>query len=171
MIRISPVFNLGENPQAVLSTMAVILLLPTLFLFLTGCDSGGADPKEKNYAGTYTGTGTIRIVSGTLAGNEVKQFYTLKVTQSGKTVTISGSFITDGVEEEFSADTGTVSETGVFTSNNPVDAVIEEDAVCGRIEVTRGSLVFVDNELRLSGGYRTENCGRWTLSAVLKRQR
>ena len=148
-----------------LKRFSFFFILPLLTLI--ACDSGGDNDDDKNYAGTYKGTGTY-VYNWLDASISVDM--SIRVIQSGNEVTITGSVTAQGQTTQLDAITGTVNSTGFLTvtGNGTYDGL--EIPGCGAVTPVSGSLVFSSGSVRVTESANVSNCGLLSFSATLRKQ-
>ena len=146
---------------------ALWLLVACLSLTVSACGGSPNQPSDQypNVAGTYRGTLQFSV-DGQLNENHDAE---LVVQQNGSEVTLSysilafGSTLRDGV-------TGTISRTGLFTaSSSDGGPTTVYTNGCGYVASQSQTLTFTGNNATFSLYMRTDTCGLWSWSGILRR--
>ena len=145
------------------------VLILTLVISACGDDGGPTTPSGPQYpqvAGTYSGPLTVSfsIVSDTLTGS-----MRMVVVQAGAQLTVTGSLTFLGETVDLPAVTGTVNETGFFTTSAGGFTGAVSDETCGTLTTTSDTLTFSGSTARISESATSEFCGSIQVSGTLTR--
>ena len=123
-------------------------------------------PKYPDVSGTYTGPITVAstVLTGSLTGT-----MTISVVQADEQITFTGFVTFMGVTSQLAAHTGTINETGFFTTTAGGAAPSAPDPQCGIMTTTSATLTFSGKTARYHQSVATTYCGALTFDGTLTR--